>query len=503
MLILWFSVVFCTSLFIRCSDGFGPHAKLFFRTDKCVSRRSTIDDADPIVSSKEGRGYFIPPDQIDKLKQSVDLVSVIESYNLPEFKRMGDRAKCICPFHDDNNPSLSIDGGRGIFKCFSCGAGGNVFSFVREYSKLRGDEMSFYRAVRLVNDRYATGFSLNLADGSFGRSTKSMEAYMIQETKKQRILLANLAAAAYFEHNLVSLPAAGAARSHLRTRGMNPSTVRAFTMGYAPDCYFQRKSYGPNGWGEGSLVHYLRDMNFTAHEIFDAGLATRTKAKTKAQGTVSDTSSADAGKTKEDETAASALHRRLICDILSHSEIEFTNLMDRFRGRIVIPILDANGKNVLGFGGRILNDVETSGFKAAKYLNSPESLVFKKQNILYGQHMAKKSLRYWADQGRDKSLPLVVVEGYMDAIGLWQIGVREAVASMGTALTQNQLEAAAAIAGTRNGKTIGPQFLITSASSNQSKTAYFLQDVLCYALTMMMQGGRLLSVCVLEVSFLQ
>jgi DNA primase len=127
--------------------------------------------------------------------------------------------------------------------------------------------------------------------------------------------------------------------------------------------------------------------------------------------------------------------------------------MDRFRGRIVIPIFDATGKNVLGFGGRILkNDEGNSEFKAPKYLNSPESLVFKKQNILYGQHMAKKSVRYWADQGNDASRPVVIVEGYMDAIALWQAGIREAVASMGTALTSNQLEAAAAIAGTRNGK---------------------------------------------------
>lgn len=462
--VLCFSIVFCLSLFSSTSFGFGPSVKLVLRSENHHPRRFAHNDAGPmdqlgktVDSDKQsqGPGYFIPTDQIDKLKQSVDLVSVIESYNLPKFRSNGDRATCICPFHDDNNPSLSIDGTRGIYKCFSCGAGGNVYNFVREYSKLEGEEMSFYRAVKLVNDRYANGFSLNLADTSFRKSTKSMEAYKIQEAKKQRIFLANFAAAGFFEESLVSLREAGAARSHLRARGMNPNTVRAFAVGFAPDCYFQRKSYGPKGWGEGSLVNYLKHMNFTAQEIFDAGLATRTKAKTKQQTTLSDSSSNKTGKMNGDAAVfgivvALNAHVGLL---LADSEIYYSNLMDRFRGRIVIPIFDATGKNVLGFGGRILkNDEGNSEFKAAKYLNSPESLVFKKQNILYGQHMAKKSLRYWADQGNDASRPVVIVEGYMDAIALWQAGIREAVASMGTALTSNQLEAAAAIAGRRNGK---------------------------------------------------
>jgi DNA primase len=379
------------------------------------------------VSSAESSKYFIPSEQIDALKESVDLVSVIESYDLPKFKRTGDnRATCVCPFHDDTNPSLSIDGNRGIFKCFSCGVGGNVYSFLREYSKLEGEDIGFYKAVKLVNEKYANGFSLNLANTAYGKSPKNMEEYKMEQAKKQRILQANLIAAAFFEENL-SLPGAGQARSHLRKRGINPNTVRAFSVGFAPECYFQRNiSYDTTTWGKGSLVNHLKDKNFTAQEIFDAGLATRIKGKNNKNK-----------QAKQDDNSA---------------ELDYSNLMDRFRGRIVIPIFDATGSKVLGFGGRILeNPDEISDFKAAKYLNSPESPVFSKKNILFGQSMAKKSVKFWADQDSDISRPVIIVEGYMDAIALWQAGVREAVASMGTALTFKQLEAAAAIAGSRNG----------------------------------------------------
>eukprot|EP00980_Cylindrotheca_fusiformis_P010101 scaffold2243_cov122-Cylindrotheca_fusiformis.AAC.17 len=429
------TAVICLASLCSPCVGFGPLAKLGLPSDNRSSpwskRRSTLGDAEAAnqkIRSQEqpeqshGGGVIIPSGQIDKLQQSVDLISVVESYNLPQFKRIGDRATCICPFHDDNNPSLR----------------GNVFNFVRGYSKLQGEEMSFFRAVKLVNDKYANGLSLDLPSGPFGTSTKQIESYKIQEAKKQRVMQANLAAAYYFEQNLVSLPAAGVARSYLRARGMTPSTVRAFAIGYAPDCYFHRKSYGPTGWGEGSLVHYLADKNFTAQEIFDAGLATRTRAKTK-QG-----SNADTGEDSEDGGQIPTL-----------LELDISNLMDRFRGRVVIPIFDASGKHVLGFGGRILKEgEEDSAFKPAKYLNSPDSLVFKKQSILYGQHMAKQSLRYWRGQDKDTCRPVVIVEGYMDAIALWQAGIREAVASMGTALTKKQLNAAAAIAGTRNGRIV-------------------------------------------------
>ncbi|MDE7495306.1 MAG: DNA primase [Muribaculaceae bacterium] len=97
---------------------------------------------------------------------------------------------------------------------------------------------------------------------------------------------------------------------------------------------------------------------------------------------------------------------------------------DRYRGRVIFPILNVSGK-VVGFGGRDLKG------GMAKYVNSPESLIYKKNRELYGLHQAKKSI-----QDVDKCF---LVEGYMDVIGMWQAGMRNTVASSGTALTPGQI----------------------------------------------------------------
>jgi len=94
---------------------------------------------------------------------------------------------------------------------------------------------------------------------------------------------------------------------------------------------------------------------------------------------------------------------------------------ERFRGRVLFPVADARGR-VCGFGGRAVDDA------VPKYLNSPESEIYRKSHLLYGLHQALPSIR---GEGR-----VVVVEGYMDLIGLWQKGIRSAVATCGTALTE-------------------------------------------------------------------
>lgn len=100
---------------------------------------------------------------------------------------------------------------------------------------------------------------------------------------------------------------------------------------------------------------------------------------------------------------------------------------DRFRGRLMLPIHDARGR-VIGFGGRTL--AENAG--GAKYLNSPDTPLFDKGRTLYNLHRAAPAAR--------KAGRIVVVEGYMDVIALAQAGIAEAVAPMGTALTEHQLE---------------------------------------------------------------
>lgn len=112
-------------------------------------------------------------------------------------------------------------------------------------------------------------------------------------------------------------------------------------------------------------------------------------------------------------------------DILLESGLILKNkndgYYDRFRGRIMFPIFDLRG-NILGFGGRVLDNSEP------KYMNSPETLVYNKRKHLYGLNFAKDS----------SHKRIIVVEGYMDVISLFQFGIINTVASLGTALTQSQ-----------------------------------------------------------------
>jgi hypothetical protein len=225
----------------------------------------------------KGPGW-VSVDQLGELKESADIVSVIESYGLERFERKGDnRAAAVCPFHNDRNPSLNIDGNRRLYKCFACGAGGDVFNFVREFGKLKGQEMSFYEAVRHVSSEFGDGNIGTGSTSSSGGPRMSDEKRQELQTKKERVALANAAAATFYTQCLAQ-PSGGRARSHLQSRGLPAVAARAFALGYAPDVYFGGGR--PNAqWGVGSLVDHLKDFDFTAQEILDSGLAIQTKKR--------------------------------------------------------------------------------------------------------------------------------------------------------------------------------------------------------------------------------
>ena len=169
--------------------------------------------------------------------------------------------------------------------------------------------------------------------------------------------------AARFYHAKLYAPEGAAALRYATERGMPKATLINFGIGYAPDTW-------------SSLVDHLRKKGYTDEELKDSGLVTVSQKN--------------------------------------------GNLFDRFRDRLMFPIIDVRG-NVIGFGGRIMKKDDN----AAKYLNSPETLIFNKRKNLFALNLAKKSkLGY-----------LILVEGYMDAIALHQYGFDCAVASLGTALT--------------------------------------------------------------------
>lgn len=183
--------------------------------------------------------------------------------------------------------------------------------------------------------------------------------------KKQLIYKINGEAARYFYANLAGDKGKDAL-AYLKDRGIKNSTIKMFGLGYAPE-----------GWT--SLIDYLKEKGYKEHDIYEAGLA----------------------KMRDNGTYYDAF----------------------YDGRVMFPIINVQG-NVIGFGGRIMTNKSNTG----KYLNSPETLVFKKKENLFGLNLAKSN----------KSGRLLLMEGYMDVISLHQEGITNAVASLGTAFTDEQ-----------------------------------------------------------------
>ena len=197
-----------------------------------------------------------------------------------------------------------------------------------------------------------------------GMTVPEDEQYQSRYRQQERLWALHKEAARFF-HSQLYAPGGKAALEYALGRGMPKATLTTFGIGYAPD-----------SWD--SMVKAMRAKGYTDQELKDSGLVTVSQKN--------------------------------------------GNLFDRFRDRLMFPIIDVRG-NVIGFGGRIMKKDD----KAAKYLNSPETLIFNKRKNLFALNLAKKSkLGY-----------LILVEGYMDAIALHQYGFDCAVASLGTALTED------------------------------------------------------------------
>jgi len=289
-------------------------------------------------------------DFVEQLKSSVDIVQVIQEY-VPLRKVGPSRYTGLCPFHNEKTPSFSVHAGHQFYKCFGCGAGGDVLKFVMEIERA-----SFYEALKLLADRH--GIPMPKRSEYSDPETKLRAAlYQIHELAEQAFR-ANLEGAAGTE-----------ARAYLERRGVAPPTAAEFALGYA-----ERSGRG--------LVRLLEKQNFTAEQMEKSGLVLK----------------------REDGT-----------------------FYDRFRHRLMFPIHNESGK-IIGFGGRALDPGEQ-----AKYLNSPETEIYRKSYVLYNLHRAKHGVR--------QSDRVVLVEGYMDVIGVYASGIREVVASCGTALTPHQVQA--------------------------------------------------------------
>lgn len=286
---------------------------------------------------------------VDDLRAQADIVRVIGAY--VALRKRGANYVACCPFHTEKTPSFNVHPGKQVFKCFGCGVGGDVFTFV-----MRMEGVAFAEAVRMVAE--ACGLPLpetRPAPPDAGREAE----------ERERLLHLHTLAARFFQEQLAR-PENYAAREYLAAREVGEATIAALGLGYAPDRW------------EG-LSAFLRAHGATDAELERSGLVA---AK------------------------------------------EGGGRYDRFRGRVMFPIADSQGR-VIAFGGRTLGDGEP------KYLNSPETPLYVKGKHLFGLHLTKEAVR--------RAGFAILVEGYMDFVRLYQAGVRNVVAALGTALTEAQV----------------------------------------------------------------
>lgn len=312
----------------------------------------------------------------DKLnvQQATDLVRLVGEQ--VALRPKGREFVGLCPFHDDQSPSMYVSPQKQIYKCFSCGAGGDVFTFAMEYHK-----MSFREALEHLAQRAGIELTRRGKPEDAGKSSE-----------RQQIADANEKALGFFRSVLRHDEHGRGGRDYLQARGVSDEMIEAFALGLAPDRWDGlTRSIATKGWPTAGFL--------------GAGLI------------------AERGSHREGTHPENA-NRNPSPD----------RCYDRFRHRLIFPIHDALGRPI-AFGGRVLPDpVETKDdpTRDAKYLNSPESILFDKSATLYGLHLAKKPII--------DSKTAVIVEGYTDVIACHQAGFGNVVATLGTSLTKGHAQ---------------------------------------------------------------
>lgn len=288
------------------------------------------------------KGY-INEDDIEKVRENTDIVDIISDY-LP-LKKTGSNHVGLCPFHNEKTPSFTVSESKQFFKCFGCGEGGDVVTFI-----MKKENLDFPEAVKFLADK--AGIVIEESE------VRDKEI----DKKKHTGYEINKDAARFFYSNLWK---ENTALNYLKNRNIPDKTIRQFGLGYALD-----------SWD--SLYKHLKYKGYSDEDIEKVALIGK---RSKGSG-----------------------------------------YYDKFRNRIIFPIINTKG-NVLGFGGRVLDD------SMPKYLNSKETYIFNKGYNLYGLNLLNK----FSDKKK-----IILVEGYMDVISLFASGINYSVASLGTALTERQ-----------------------------------------------------------------
>jgi DNA primase len=290
---------------------------------------------------------------VEQIRSNLDIVDTVSSHVV--LKKKGTNYIGLCPFHNDKSPSMSVNRQKGIFKCFSCGAGGDALSFYIKINNLEFKD-GIYELAEKLNIQIERSYSM------------SPEKAQEQKTLKVVVLEINNKIKEHYRSNLSS-PDGTVAREYIIKRSLSDEIVKRFELGYS----FNKMD---------GVYNYLKNQGYHIDSMTASGL-------------------------------------------IGSSETGDRHY-DRFRGRLIFPILNDKGETA-GFGGRIIIPDD----KAAKYINSPDTPVYNKSEILYGLYYAKDNIK--------KNKKVIVCEGYMDCITMHQYGIDYAVAVLGTALTRQHI----------------------------------------------------------------
>lgn len=319
-----------------------------------------------LAGKRETDGAFqmIPHSFIQDLLHHIDIVDVIERHL--KLKKAGANYSACCPFHNEKTASFTVSPAKQFYHCFGCGAHGSAVGFIMEYAGL-----DFIGAIReLASQAGMQVPEIRTEHAQYAADTGNEERSA--EGISQDLLKVMQTATQFYRDQLKH---AGEAIAYLKMRGLTGETAVRFGVGYAP-----------GGWQNLAAVFPdYRDKE---------------------------------GKPDQENREDKVVNRLIKAGLVI--ENDDGKRYDRFRDRIIFPILNQKG-SVVGFGGRIIGQGEP------KYLNSPETPLFDKGRELYNLFAARPAIR---EAGR-----VVVVEGYMDVIMLAQYGVGYAVATLGTATT--------------------------------------------------------------------
>lgn len=321
---------------------------------------------------------MIATESIQRVRDQVKIAAVVGER--VKLERRGRSLIGLCPFHKEKSPSFHVNDDRGFYYCFGCHASGDAIKFVQELEGL-----SFIEAVRELAER----LGIDIVE-----MRSEQERRQDNEAKRRRdeLYAVTHAAATYFQECLVSHALRRYAHAELERRGLDVSrltepqrqSLEAFRLGYAPA-----------GWD--GLANYLKSAGLSLAAAEKVGLVAPRR-----QG---------------------------------------GGYYDRFRHRLMFAVVDINGKTC-AFSGRVLDSPTAEELRRvgasennteeriAKYINSPETPIYKKRETVFGLYQARSAIR---DQAN-----CVVVEGNFDVVSLHASGITNVVAPLGTAFTPEQ-----------------------------------------------------------------